>query len=116
MDSERLSSPKPTEGSLLSSSSLGSESTTKNPKLEAICNKSATEVTKKLFSQLKTMDKSNIKDIINNPKIKYETALKQHARIKLRAQMHKQMKALTSDQVLNRYLVLKFLFYQTIIF
>lgn len=47
------------------------------------------------------MDKSNIKDLINNPKIKYETALKQHARIKLRAQMHKQMKALISDEVLN---------------
>ena len=93
----RIEVPKANDVSSINVPTLPTESSLKNPKLEAICNKSATEVTKKLFSQLRTMDKANIKDLINNPTIKYETALKTHARIKLRAQMHKQMKALSTD-------------------
>lgn len=66
--------------------------------IDAICAKNADDVTKKLFSRLKIMDKSNIKDIINNPKIQYETALKVQARKKLQLKMRNQLKTLSEGE------------------
>lgn len=73
------------------------ENLSNEKEINAICAKNATDVTKKLFSQLKTMNKSNIRDLINNPKLKHETALKAHAREKLRQEMRKQLKILSAE-------------------
>ncbi|XP_050072282.1 uncharacterized protein LOC126560364 [Anopheles maculipalpis] len=55
--------------------------------------KSAEQVTKKLINQLSTMNKYDLKHMIDNPAGKYETALNRHAQNKLRAEVRKQLKS-----------------------
>lgn len=47
---------------------------------------------KKLLNDIKNMDKDNLKRQIMNPHSKYESALKNHARQKLRTEMRKQLR------------------------
>lgn len=54
--------------------------------------RSAEQVTRKLINQLTTMNKYSLKQMINNPDSKYETALKTHARQKLRAEVRRQLR------------------------
>lgn len=54
--------------------------------------RSAEQVTRKLINQLTSMNKYNLKQMINNPDSKYETALKTHARQKLRAEVRRQLR------------------------
>jgi len=68
-----------------------------NPANESIdaCAKNAS---KKLLSQLKTMDKDNVKELINNPKQPHRKAvLNIQAREKLREGMRKQLKTLGAE-------------------
>uniref|UniRef100_A0AAG5D9D1 Uncharacterized protein n=1 Tax=Anopheles atroparvus TaxID=41427 RepID=A0AAG5D9D1_ANOAO len=58
----------------------------------ALLQKSAEQVTRKLINQLTTMSKYNLKQMIDNPAGKYETALNKHAQNKLRAEVRKQLK------------------------
>uniref|UniRef100_A0A1Y9IW35 Uncharacterized protein n=1 Tax=Anopheles minimus TaxID=112268 RepID=A0A1Y9IW35_9DIPT len=58
----------------------------------ALLQKSAEQVTKKLINQLSTMNKYDLKQMIDNPAGKYETALNKHAQNKLRAEVRKQLK------------------------
>ena len=89
---------KAAQSSILNKNESSVNETPSNEKeINAICAKNATDVTKKLFSQLKTMNKSTIRDLINNPKLKHETALKAHAREKLRQEMRKQLKILSAE-------------------
>lgn len=55
--------------------------------------RNAEQVTKRILNQLTSMDKHNLKMIINNPNAKYDTALKTHARKKLRIEMRKQLRS-----------------------
>ncbi|XP_035776123.1 uncharacterized protein LOC118458074 isoform X2 [Anopheles albimanus] len=74
-----------TELSLSTPSTVGERS-------RVLLERSAEQVTRKLIDQLATMNKSNLKEMINNPGTKYETALKNHARNKLRAEIRRQLK------------------------
>lgn len=68
-----------------------------NPANESIgaCAKNAS---KKLLSQLKTMDKDNVKELINNPKQPHRKAvINIQAREKLREEMRKQLKTLGAE-------------------
>jgi hypothetical protein len=88
---------EPTAGNSKSSEASNSEKQKVNS-IDMICAKNAQDVTKKLFNRLKNMDKSNIKDIINNPKLQYETALKVQARQKLRQKMRSELKFLSEGE------------------
>lgn len=58
----------------------------------------ARNASKKLMNQIKTMDKDNVKELINNPKQPHKkTVLNIQAREKLREGMRKQLKTLGSD-------------------
>lgn len=58
----------------------------------------ARNASKKLFSQLKTMDKDNVKELINNPKQPHKMAVMNiQAREKLREGMRKQLKTLGAE-------------------
>lgn len=66
--------------------------------IDAICEKNASEASKKLLTQLKTMDKGGVKDLINNPKQPYKKkVLNIQAREKLREQMRKKLKRLGDE-------------------
>lgn len=66
--------------------------------IDAICAKNASGASKKLLTQLKTMDKDGVKDLINNPKQPYKKkVLNLQAREKLREQMRKKLKVLGAD-------------------
>lgn len=66
--------------------------------IDAICAKNASEASKKLLTQLKTMDKDGVKDLINNPKQPYKKkVLNLQAREKLREQMRKKLKVLGTE-------------------
>lgn len=58
----------------------------------------AEQVTKKLFHQLTSMNKHNLKQMINNPTSKYETALQTHARARMRAEMRSKLQNMSSNQ------------------
>lgn len=60
--------------------------------------RSAEEVTKKLMNQLTSMDKHNLKQIINNPNSKYDAALQSHAIKKNREEVRKQLRIMSMDQ------------------
>lgn len=63
--------------------------------MDAICAKNASGASEKLLTQLKTMDKDGVKDLINNPKQPYKKkVLNIQAREKLREQMRKRLKVL----------------------
>ncbi|XP_037025757.1 FK506-binding protein 5 [Bradysia coprophila] len=59
---------------------------------------SAEQVTKKLIHQLTSMNKHNLKQMINNPSSKYETALQTHARNRMRAEMRTKLQNMSSNQ------------------
>lgn len=59
---------------------------------------SAEQVTKKLIHQLTSMNKHNLKQMINNPSSKYETALQTHARNRMRAEMRTKLQSMSSNQ------------------
>ncbi|XP_065094040.1 uncharacterized protein DDB_G0284459-like isoform X2 [Ochlerotatus camptorhynchus] len=63
-----------------------------NPERRASIERSAEQVTRKLINQLTSMNKHSLKQVINNPDSKYETALKTHARQKLRAEVRRQLR------------------------
>ncbi|ETN60476.1 hypothetical protein AND_007900 [Anopheles darlingi] len=91
-DNDCISTEKPvvpntsaTDLSLSAPSTIGERS-------RVLLERSAEQVTRKLIDQLATMNKSNLKEMINNPGSKYETALKNHARNKLRAEIRRQLK------------------------
>ncbi|XP_058453269.1 uncharacterized protein DDB_G0284459-like [Malaya genurostris] len=63
-----------------------------NHERQATIERSAEQVTRKLINQLTTMNKYSLKQMINNPDSKYETALKTHARQKLRAEVRRQLR------------------------
>ncbi|XP_055639709.1 titin homolog isoform X2 [Toxorhynchites rutilus septentrionalis] len=63
-----------------------------NPERRMTIERSAEQVTRKLINQLTTMNKYSLKQMINNPDSKYETALKTHARQKLRAEVRRQLR------------------------
>uniref|UniRef100_A0A182JSD6 Uncharacterized protein n=1 Tax=Anopheles christyi TaxID=43041 RepID=A0A182JSD6_9DIPT len=65
----------------------------------ALLQKSAEQVTKKLINQLTTMSKYDLKQIIDNPGGKYETALNRHAQNKLRAEVRKQLKSIGLNEL-----------------
>ncbi|XP_041776992.1 uncharacterized protein LOC121596271 [Anopheles merus] len=65
----------------------------------ALLQKSAEQVTKKLINQLTTMSKYDLKQIIDNPGGKYETALNRHAQNKLRAEVRKQLKTIGLNEL-----------------
>ncbi|KFB45241.1 hypothetical protein ZHAS_00013078 [Anopheles sinensis] len=102
-DSESISSP--TAGSSNDTNDLpptGPTTTTKPATNKAtfaadsaLLQKSAEQVTRKLINQLTTMNKYNLKQMIDNPAGKYETALNKHAQNKLRAEVRKQLKNFT---------------------
>lgn len=72
--------------------------------IDAICAKNASEASKKLLTQLKTMDKDGVKDLINNPKQPYKKkVLNLQAREKLREQMRKKLKDLGSDGNMSEF-------------
>lgn len=58
---------------------------------------SAEQVTKKLIHQLTSMDKHNLKQMINNPNSKFDTVLQSQARKKIREEMRKQLRNMSSD-------------------
>lgn len=71
---------------------------TKVDSLDAICAKNVSEAPQRLLSQLRTMDKDGVKDLINNPKQPYKKkVINFQAREKLREQMRKKLKDLGSD-------------------
>ncbi|CRK91487.1 CLUMA_CG005154, isoform A [Clunio marinus] len=60
--------------------------------IDAMCAKNASEASKKLLRQLKTMDKDSVRDLIKNPKQPYKKkVLNIQAREKLREQMRKKL-------------------------
>ncbi|XP_055543915.1 titin homolog isoform X2 [Wyeomyia smithii] len=63
-----------------------------NPERRSTIERSAEQVTRKLINQLTTMNKYSLKQMINNPDSKYESALKTHARQKLRAEVRRQLR------------------------
>lgn len=66
--------------------------------LDAICIKNASEAPRKLLTQLKTMNKDGVKDLINNPKQPYKKkVLNIQAREKLRIEMRKKLKILGTE-------------------
>lgn len=68
---------------------------------------SAEQVTKKLIHQLTSMNKYNLKQMINNPSSKYETALQTHARKRMRAEMRTKLQSMSvsqESQLLNNVL------------
>lgn len=66
--------------------------------LDTICANKATEVSKKLMNQLKTMNKDGVRDLINNPKQPYKKkVLNLQARLKLREEMRKRLKKLGTE-------------------
>ncbi|XP_058824603.1 mediator of DNA damage checkpoint protein 1-like [Topomyia yanbarensis] len=69
-----------------------SSGSAQNPERQATIERSAEQVTRKLINQLTTMNKYSLKQMINNPDSKYETALKTHARQKLRAEVRRQLR------------------------
>ncbi|XP_058126099.1 uncharacterized protein LOC131267276 isoform X2 [Anopheles coustani] len=92
----------PTSGSSNDLPPAGSTTTTKPANKaqtfaadSALLQKSAEQVTRKLINQLTTMSKYNLKQMIDNPAGKYETALNKHAQNKLRAEVRKQLKNFT---------------------
>ncbi|KXJ75541.1 hypothetical protein RP20_CCG011505 [Aedes albopictus] len=74
------------------SASSSTANTTTNPERRASIERSAEQVTRKLINQLTSMNKHSLKQVINNPDSKYETALKTHARQKLRAEVRRQLR------------------------
>lgn len=58
----------------------------------------AEQVTKKLIHQLTSMNKHNLKQMINNPSSKYESALQNHARNRMRAEMRTKLQNMSSNQ------------------
>uniref|UniRef100_A0A182QHH2 Uncharacterized protein n=1 Tax=Anopheles farauti TaxID=69004 RepID=A0A182QHH2_9DIPT len=68
----------------------------------ALLQKSAEQVTKKLLNQLTTMSKYDLKQMIDNPAGKYETALNRHAQSKLRAEVRKQLKCIGLSNELGK--------------
>lgn len=66
--------------------------------MDAICAKNASEAPQRLLSQLRTMNRDGVKDLINNPKQPYKKkVINIQAREKLREQMRKKLKDLGSD-------------------
>lgn len=66
--------------------------------IDAICAKNAAGASKKLLTQLKTMDKDGMKELITNPKAPYKKkVLNIQAREKLREQMRKKLKSLGNE-------------------
>lgn len=59
---------------------------------------SAEQVTKKLIHQLTSMNKYNLKQMINNPSTKYETVLQSHARNRIRAEIRTKLQNMSADQ------------------
>lgn len=72
--------------------SASASSNPPNPERRASIERSAEQVTRKLINQLTSMNKHSLKQVINNPDSKYETALKTHARQKLRAEVRRQLR------------------------
>uniref|UniRef100_A0A182PCN9 Uncharacterized protein n=1 Tax=Anopheles epiroticus TaxID=199890 RepID=A0A182PCN9_9DIPT len=60
---------------------------------------SAEQVTKRLITRLTTMSKYDLKQMIDNPAGKYETALNRHAQNKLRAEVRKQLKSIGLNEL-----------------
>ncbi|XP_052864347.1 uncharacterized protein LOC128270958 [Anopheles cruzii] len=59
--------------------------------------RNAEQVTRKLINELAAMSKNSLKQMINNPGGKYATALMNHARQKLRAEVRRQLKDLAAS-------------------
>ena len=66
--------------------------------IDAICIKNASAAPQRLLTQLKTMDKDGVKNLINNPTQPYKKkVLNYQAREKLREQMRKRLKVLGTE-------------------
>lgn len=76
----------------VSAPAAASSASNPNPERRASIERSAEQVTRKLINQLTSMNKHSLKQVINNPDSKYETALKTHARQKLRAEVRRQLR------------------------
>lgn len=72
--------------------------------IDAMCAKNASEASKKLMTQLKTMKKDGVRDLIKNPKQPHKTKLLNiQAREKLREQMRKKLKKLGDEGDTNDF-------------
>ncbi|KAJ6640190.1 hypothetical protein Bhyg_12939, partial [Pseudolycoriella hygida] len=98
---KNLKCSKDTPSTVTSSSSVqpcSSNSIEKTPEPIAPNVQDAEQVTKKLIHQLTSMNKHNLKQMINNPSSKYETALQTHARNRMRAEMRTKLQNMSSNQ------------------
>uniref|UniRef100_A0A182M2K6 Uncharacterized protein n=1 Tax=Anopheles culicifacies TaxID=139723 RepID=A0A182M2K6_9DIPT len=90
--SEGTEAAKQQEENVVNASKLADKAAKVSAADSALLQKSAEQVTKKLINQLSTMNKYDLKQMIDNPAGKYETALNKHAQSKLRAEVRKQLK------------------------
>ncbi|CAD7092586.1 unnamed protein product [Hermetia illucens] len=54
-------------------------------------------ISKKLINKVATMDKTNIRNVINNPIMKFDVALKMHAKKRLREEIRKQLRSINFE-------------------